>query len=122
MPYLDVIHEAAQRFDYPICAYHVSGEYSMLRMAVDQGIMGEEVILLLLAIKRAVAKLIITYFALDIARKLKVMRDEAGTKRCAVCSGITAHARRRQFPGALFRACGRGAGICRAGVWQPCRG
>ena len=72
MPYLDVIHEAAQRFDHPICAYHVSGEYSMLRMAVDQGIMGEEVILeSLLAIKRAGAKLIITYFALDIARKLK---------------------------------------------------
>lgn len=44
----------------------------MLRMAVDQGIMGEEVILeSLLAIKRAGAKLIITYFALDIARKLK---------------------------------------------------
>ena len=56
----------------PICAYNVSGEYAMLKMAVEQGLMKESVIEeSLLAIKRAGADMIITYFAIDIARKWK---------------------------------------------------
>lgn len=71
LAYMDVIKEASQRFDYPICAYNVSGEYSMLKLAVKNGLMKEEVIYeTLLSLKRAGADLIITYFALEIAKKL----------------------------------------------------
>lgn len=72
MCYLDIVKEAHQRFDVPIAVYNVSGEYSMLKMAVQQGIMREEVIYeSLLAMKRAGASIIITYFAIEIANKLK---------------------------------------------------
>lgn len=74
LTYLDVIREARLRFDHPICAYNVSGEYSMLKTAVDNGLMNEDVIYeTLLSMKRAGAELIITYFAFDIAKKLKEM-------------------------------------------------
>lgn len=72
LAYLDVIKEASLNFSVPICAYNVSGEYSMLKMAVEKGIMKEDVIYeTLLSIKRAGADMIITYFALDIAKKMK---------------------------------------------------
>lgn len=72
LSYMDVIKEASLHFDYPICAYNVSGEYSMLKMAVEQGLMNEDVIYeTLLSMKRAGADMIITYFALEIAQKLK---------------------------------------------------
>ena len=71
MAYLDIIKEASLNYNMPMCAYQVSGEYAMLKMAVDQGLMNEDVIYeSLIAIKRAGAHLIITYFALDVARKL----------------------------------------------------
>jgi porphobilinogen synthase len=72
LAFLDVIKEAKLNFNVPICAYNVSGEYAMLKMAVEQGLMKESVIEeSLLAIKRAGADMIITYFALDIARKMR---------------------------------------------------
>lgn len=72
LDFLDVIKEAKLNFNMPICAYNVSGEYAMLKMAVEQGLMKESVIEeSLLAIKRAGADMIITYFAIDIARKWK---------------------------------------------------
>lgn len=71
MAYLDVIKEAKLNYNMPMCAYQVSGEFAMLKMAVKEGLMNESVIdESLLAIKRAGADLIITYFALEIARKL----------------------------------------------------
>lgn len=71
LAYLDVIKEASLQFHMPLCAYQVSGEYAMLKLAVQQGLMKESVIEeSLLAIKRAGADMIITYFALDIAKKL----------------------------------------------------
>ncbi len=71
LAYLDIIKEASLNYNMPMCAYQVSGEYAMLKMAVEQGLMNEDVIYeSLIAIKRAGAQLIITYFALDIARKL----------------------------------------------------
>lgn len=71
MAYLDVIKEASLTFNRPLCAYQVSGEYAMLKMAVANGLMNESVIEeSLVAIKRAGANLIITYFALEVARKL----------------------------------------------------
>ncbi|MFD3158651.1 porphobilinogen synthase [Haloimpatiens sp. FM7330] len=72
LPYLDVIREVKNRFNMPIAAYNVSGEYSMLKMAVDNGLLNESAIMeSLVSIKRAGADLIITYFAKDIAKQLR---------------------------------------------------
>ena len=71
IPYLDILKRAKDEFGMPSFAYQVSGEYSMLKMAVDQGIMAEEVILeSLLCFKRAGADGILTYFAPYIASHL----------------------------------------------------
>ena len=71
MAYLDIIKEAKNNFNMPLCAYQVSGEFAMLKMAVREGLMNEGVIEeSLMAIKRAGADLVITYFALEMARKM----------------------------------------------------
>ena len=74
MNYLDVIYKIKQHYpEVPLCAYQVSGEYSMLKNAASQGLINEEQAMVesLLAIKRAGADLIITYFAKEIASWLK---------------------------------------------------
>ncbi|WP_028387799.1 porphobilinogen synthase [Legionella fairfieldensis] len=74
MNYLDVIFRIKQHYpEIPLCAYQVSGEYSILKNAAAQGLLNEEqaIVESLLAIKRAGADLIISYFAKDIARLLK---------------------------------------------------
>jgi porphobilinogen synthase len=65
MPYLDVIREARTRFDLPMGAYQVSGEYSMLHAAFERGWLEPERAMLesLLSIRRAGADFIVTYFA-----------------------------------------------------------
>ena len=72
MPYLDVISEARRRFDLPIAAYQVSGEYSMLQAAIGNGWLDRDRVILesLTSIRRAGAQLILTYFAKDAARLL----------------------------------------------------
>ncbi len=72
MPYLDVIHEARQRFDVPISAYQVSGEYSMLQAAIQKGWLDGDRVMMesLTSIKRAGATLILTYFAKAAAKLL----------------------------------------------------
>ncbi len=72
MPYLDVIREARQRFDLPMGAYQVSGEYSMLHAAFQRGWLEPERAMLesLLSIRRAGADFIVTYFAKEAASKL----------------------------------------------------
>ena len=72
MPYLDVIHEARRRFDVPIAAYQVSGEYAMLHAAIRNGWLEKDRVMLesLQSIKRAGAGLILTYFAKEAARLL----------------------------------------------------
>jgi len=72
MPYLDVISEARRRFDLPIAAYQVSGEYSMLQAAIANGWLDRDRVILesLTSIRRAGAQLILTYFAKDAARLL----------------------------------------------------
>ncbi len=60
LSYMDDL-DASLHFDYPICAYNVSGEYSMMKMAVEQGLMNEDVIYeTLLSMERAGADMIIT--------------------------------------------------------------
>jgi porphobilinogen synthase len=72
LPYLDVIHEARRRFDLPIGAYQVSGEYSMLHAAFARGWLEPERAMLesLTSIRRAGADFIVTYFAKDAAKLL----------------------------------------------------
>ena len=69
LAYLDVLHTARARFELPIAAYNVSGEYSMVKAAAANGWIDEKRIVLenLTAIKRAGADIIITYHALDAA-------------------------------------------------------
>jgi porphobilinogen synthase len=71
--YLDVIRRARERFDAPIAAYNVSGEYSMLKAAARNGWLDERraALELLTAIKRAGADIIISYFARDVAGWLR---------------------------------------------------
>ena len=73
LAYLDVLRSARDRFDLPIAAYNVSGEYSMVKAAAANGWIDEKRIVLenLTAIKRAGADIIITYHALDAAEWIK---------------------------------------------------
>ncbi|HZD48873.1 MAG TPA: porphobilinogen synthase [Silvibacterium sp.] len=72
MPYLDVIRAARERFDVPIGAYQVSGEYSMLQAAFAKGWLDRERAMMesLLSIRRAGAGFIVTYFAKEAAKVL----------------------------------------------------
>jgi len=72
LPYLDIVRRVKDRFGVPTFAYQVSGEYAMLRGAVDRGWLdGDRVILeALTAFKRAGADGVLTYFAVDAARRL----------------------------------------------------
>ncbi len=70
LAYLDIIHRVKERFDVPVVAYNVSGEYAMLKAAAQNGwIDGERVMMeTLTSIKRAGSDLIITYHALEAAK------------------------------------------------------
>ena len=72
LAYLDVISQARARFDHPLAAYNVSGEYAMIKAAARLGWLDERRAALeaLTAIKRAGADLVVTYFAKDAARWL----------------------------------------------------
>lgn len=73
MPYLDVVRRVKDEFRVPTFAYQVSGEYAMLKAAAQNGWLDHDAVMLesLLAFKRAGADGVLTYFALDAARKLK---------------------------------------------------
>lgn len=73
LAYLDVVREVSDRTDYPIAVYNVSGEYSMVKAAAANGWIDEKRIVMenMTAMKRAGAKIIITYHALDVAKWLR---------------------------------------------------
>jgi len=73
LAYLDVLARARQRFDLPLAAYNVSGEYAMIKAAAANGWLDEKRVVLevLTTIKRAGADIVITYHAKDAARWLK---------------------------------------------------
>ena len=73
MPYLDVIQRVREKFDVPVAAYNVSGEYAMVKAAVQRGWLDEKRVVLeiLTGIQRAGADIILTYHAKDVARWLK---------------------------------------------------
>ena len=71
LPYLDVIGKIKNRFKIPVLAYQVSGEYSMIKNAIRKKLLDEESIFeSIISFKRAGACAIVTYFAIDIAKKL----------------------------------------------------
>ncbi|HWQ36259.1 MAG TPA: porphobilinogen synthase [Blastocatellia bacterium] len=72
LPYLDVIRAVRERFNLPLAAYQVSGEYAQIKAAGQLGWIDEERVMMesLIAIKRAGADLILTYFARDVAAQL----------------------------------------------------
>lgn len=80
--YLDIIYKLKHRFpDVPLCAYQVSGEYSMIKIAAQHHLINEQQAMLesLTAIKRAGADFIISYFAKDIARLLNACHQQDNT-------------------------------------------
>jgi porphobilinogen synthase len=73
MPYLDIVRRVKETFQVPTFAYQVSGEYAMLTAAAEHGWLNREQVMLesLLAFKRAGASGVLTYFAVEVARKLR---------------------------------------------------
>ncbi|MDD3368314.1 MAG: porphobilinogen synthase [Lachnospiraceae bacterium] len=73
MAYMDIIHAISEQFNVPIVAYNVSGEYAMVKAAAANGWIDEKKIVMenMIGFKRAGAKMIITYHALDVARWIK---------------------------------------------------
>jgi porphobilinogen synthase len=72
LPYLDIVRRVRDTFDIPVFAYQVSGEYTMISLAAETGVIDREAAMLesLFAFKRAGAKGVLTYFALEAARRL----------------------------------------------------
>jgi porphobilinogen synthase len=72
LPYLDIIKQVKDNFKIPVIAYQVSGEYSLIKNGIKNKIINEESIIeSLIAFKRAGASAIVTYFALELAEKIK---------------------------------------------------
>ncbi len=73
LAYLDVIYRAKQKFNHPLAAYNVSGEYSMVKAAAMKGMIEEKGVMMeiLQSIKRAGADFIITYFAKEAAKLIR---------------------------------------------------
>jgi porphobilinogen synthase len=71
LPYLDIIQKVKENFKIPVFAYQVSGEYSLIKNGIKKRLINEESIIeSLMCFKRAGASAIVSYFALDIAKKL----------------------------------------------------
>jgi porphobilinogen synthase len=73
MPYLDVLAKVADAVDVPVVAYQISGEYSMIEVAAEKGLIDRDAAIMeaLTGIKRAGAQNILTYWAVEAARKLR---------------------------------------------------
>lgn len=72
LSYLDIVREVRDRYTLPVVAYNVSGEYSLIKAAAQNGWVDEKAIVMekITSMKRAGADLIITYFAKDVAKWL----------------------------------------------------
>jgi porphobilinogen synthase len=83
VPYLDIVRLVRDRFELPLAAYHVSGEYAMIKAAAERGWVDEERVVLetLLCIRRAGADLVLTYYAKDAAALLTGRPGRAGHGR-----------------------------------------
>jgi porphobilinogen synthase len=74
MPYLDIVRRVKDEFKVPTFAYQVSGEYAMIQAAAQNGWLDHDKAMMetMLAFKRAGADGVLTYFARDVARRLKL--------------------------------------------------
>ena len=71
LPYLDIISKVKENFKIPVLAYQVSGEYSLIKNGIKNKLINEDLIIeSLMCFKRAGASAIVSYFALDMAKKL----------------------------------------------------
>ena len=71
LPYLDIIQKVREKFKIPVLAYQVSGEYSLIKNGIEKNLINKNSIIeSLMCFKRAGATAIVSYFALDIAKKL----------------------------------------------------
>ena len=72
MTYLDIVSDLAREIDVPLCAYHVSGEYAMIKAAGQNGWIDASAVALeqLTAVRRAGADFVLTYFAREVAEEL----------------------------------------------------
>ena len=72
LPYLDIVRTLRDSFDVPVAAYHVSGEYAMVKAAAQNGWLDGDAVALevLTSIKRAGADFVLTYFARELAERL----------------------------------------------------
>ena len=72
MPYLDIIKTIKDNFKIPVFAYQVSGEYSLIKNGIEKKIINNDAIIeSLISFKRARASAVVTYFAEEVARKLR---------------------------------------------------
>ena len=72
MPYLDIIKTVKDNFKIPVFAYQVSGEYALIRNGINNKILNEDAIIeSLVSFKRAGASAVVTYFAEEVAKKLR---------------------------------------------------
>jgi porphobilinogen synthase len=73
LPYMDILWRVRERFGKPTAVYHVSGEYAMVKSAVEKGLLNERDVVLeiMTALKRAGADIIVTYWARELARWLR---------------------------------------------------
>tara|TARA_B110000211_G_C13923368_1_gene483794 strand:+ start:202 stop:831 length:630 start_codon:yes stop_codon:yes gene_type:complete len=72
MPYLDIVKSVKENFKIPVLSYQVSGEYSLIKNGIKNKLINEDSVMeSLISFKRAGASAIVTYFALEIAKKLK---------------------------------------------------
>jgi porphobilinogen synthase len=72
LPYMDILWRVRERFGKPTAVYHVSGEYAMVKGAVEKGLLNERdaVLEIMTGLKRAGADIIVTYWARELARWL----------------------------------------------------
>ena len=74
MIYLDIINRIRNNFNIPVIAYQVSGEYSLIKNAIEKKILSQDAVLeSIISFKRAGACAIVTYFAIEIAKKIKLI-------------------------------------------------
>ena len=75
--YMDIIKDISSHYNIPVAAYNVSGEYSMVKAAAMQGWIDERKVVMenMVGLKRAGAKMIITYHALDVSKWIKEMEQ-----------------------------------------------
>ena len=71
LPYLDIIQKVKENFKIPVLAFQVSGEYSLIKNGINSNLINEDSIIeSLMCFKRAGASAIVSYFALEIAKKI----------------------------------------------------